>query len=57
MIEDLKKYSESPTQKQIEFVEAIADKLDLYLPDEFTKEAYSEFISVWKDEYYHSKGD
>lgn len=41
-----------PTQKQIDFAESIAEALDLELPAEFTKAAYSKFISEWKDDYY-----
>ena len=37
-----------PTQKQIEYAKYLADRMCVELPTEFTKEAYSEFISKWK---------
>lgn len=42
-----------PTDKQIEFAESISDDLEIPLPKEFTKQAYSEFITEWKDDYYN----
>lgn len=45
-------YEQPPTEKQIKFAEAIAEKLDLELPEEDTKAAYTEFISEWKDDFY-----
>lgn len=43
---------EKPTEAQVEFAEKIAEKLDLELPEDFTREAYSGFISEWKDDMY-----
>lgn len=37
-----------PTKKQIEYAEYLAERMCQKLPSEFTKEAYSEFISKWK---------
>lgn len=45
-------YEQPPTEKQIKFAEAIAEKLDLELPIEETKSEYSAFISMWKDDFY-----
>jgi len=45
-------YEAKATEKQIQFAEAIAEELDLELPEEDTKEAYREFISEWADEFY-----
>lgn len=42
---------EMATQKQYEYAREIANTLDVQLPVEFTKEAYSKFISHYKDEY------
>ena len=39
---------EPPTEKQIRYAEFLANTLDLDLP-EFSKRAYSEFISTWKE--------
>ena len=51
MIEEIKNYA-PPTEKQIEFAEAIARCLDLDLPETKTKQAYMEFISEWAQDYY-----
>ena len=37
-----------PTEKQIEFATYLAGRMCQKLPTEFTKEAYSLFISKWK---------
>lgn len=37
-----------PTEKQIEFVKYLAKRMCQDLPKNFTKEAYSDFISKWK---------
>lgn len=37
-----------PTQKQVEYAEYLAKRMCQDLPSEYTKEAYSEFISKWK---------
>lgn len=37
-----------PTEKQIAYAEYLAERMCQELPSEFTKEAYSEFISKWK---------
>jgi hypothetical protein len=45
---------QSPTEKQIEFVEAIADALGIDFPTsskEFTKQIYCEFIKEHYDEF------
>lgn len=44
----------SPTEKQIEFVEAITDVLGIDFPqssEEFTKQIYCEFIKKHYDEF------
>ena len=38
----------NPTEKQIKFAQYLAKRMCQNLPTEFTKEAYSEFISKWK---------
>ena len=38
----------TPTQKQIEYAEYLANRMCQNLPDDFTKKAYSEFIDRWK---------
>ncbi|MEA4922193.1 MAG: hypothetical protein VB031_02360 [Eubacteriaceae bacterium] len=40
-----------PTKRQQDYAERIAEKLDLALPAEKTKAAYSDFISEWSSEY------
>lgn len=47
---------EKPTYRQIEFAEKIAETLCLDLPQDYTKEAYSDFISEWSEDYYFEKG-
>lgn len=37
-----------PTEKQIEFATYLAKRMCQKLPTEFTKEAYSKFISFWR---------
>lgn len=37
-----------PTEKQIKFAQYLAMRMNEELPEEFTKEAYSKFISKWK---------
>lgn len=37
-----------PTEKQIEYAKYLAQRMCQELPKEYTKEAYSEFISKWK---------
>ena len=37
-----------PTQKQVEYAKYLANRMCQKLPDEYTKEAYSKFISKWK---------
>lgn len=50
-------YADTPTDAQIKFACAIAEKLDLDLDDiEFTKKGYHDFISEWAEEYYFYKG-
>lgn len=38
----------NPTQKQIEYAIYLAKRMCQELPEEYTKSAYSEFISKWK---------
>lgn len=37
-----------PTKKQIEYAKYLAQRMCQDVPKEFTKDAYSEFISKWK---------
>lgn len=37
-----------PTEKQIEYAKYLGQRMCQELPTEFTKEAYSQFISKWK---------
>lgn len=37
-----------PTDKQVAYAAYLAKRMCQELPEEFTKEAYSEFISKWK---------
>ena len=37
-----------PTEKQIAYAQYLAERMCQELPEEYTKEAYSEFISKWK---------
>lgn len=37
-----------PTEKQIKYAQYLAKRMCQEMPKEFTKEAYSEFISKWK---------
>lgn len=43
------------TEKQFEFAKAISEMLDVPMPQDFTKEAYSEFINHYKNRYYEVK--
>ena len=47
---------ERPTEKQVDFAEAIAAELGLDLPKEYTKSAYGEFIGEWQKDFHESKG-
>ena len=47
---------ERPTEKQVDFAEAIAKELGLDLPKEYTKSAYGEFIGEWQKDFHESKG-
>lgn len=38
----------TPTKKQIEYAQYLAQRMCQDLPKDFTKEAYSNFISKWK---------
>jgi hypothetical protein len=42
-----------PTEKQIEYAKYLAKRMCQELPKEFTKQAYSEFISKWKTAVQH----
>jgi len=42
-----------PTEKQIKYAEYLAQRMCQKLPKEFTKQAYSEFISKWKPVVQH----
>ena len=46
-----------PTEKQIEYAEYLAKRMCVELPSEFTKKAYSEFISKWKPIVKHEDDD
>ena len=37
-----------PTEKQIEYARYLAQRMGQDLPKDFTKQAYSDFISKWK---------
>lgn len=37
-----------PTAKQIEYAKYLAERMCVSLPEKYTKDAYSEFISKWK---------
>ena len=37
-----------PTEKQIAYAQYLAQRMCQELPKEYTKKAYSEFISKWK---------
>lgn len=37
-----------PTEKQVEYAKYLGERMCQALPQEFTKEAYSKFISTWK---------
>ena len=37
-----------PTDKQIDYAKYLTKRMCVDLPSEYTKEAYSEFISKWK---------
>lgn len=38
----------NPTEKQIKYAEYLAQRMRQDLPKEYTKQAYSDFISKWK---------
>lgn len=38
----------TPTQKQEEYAKYLAKRMCVELPKEYTKQAYSDFISHWK---------
>ena len=38
----------APTEKQIEYARYLAQRMCQDLPKDFTKKAYSDFISKWK---------
>jgi len=44
-----------PTEAQLSFVEDICDVLNIEEPEEFTREAYSDFISEYKDQFYNKR--
>ena len=37
-----------PTDKQVAYAKYLAQRMCQELPDEYTKDAYSKFISKWK---------
>ena len=37
-----------PTERQMEYAEYLAKRMCVDLPKEYTKQAYSDFISKWK---------
>ena len=44
-----------PTEAQLSFVKDICDVLNIDEPEEFTREAYSDFISEYKDQLYNRR--
>ena len=38
----------TPTDKQIKFAKYLAKRMNVSLPTDYTKQAYSDFISKWK---------
>ena len=38
----------APTEKQVKYAKYLAERMDEDLPEEYTKEAYSDFIAKWK---------
>ena len=42
------KMYEKPTDKQVEYAKYLAKRMCVELPIEYTKQAYSDFISKWK---------
>lgn len=44
-----------PTEAQLSFVKDICDELNIDEPEEFTREAYSDFISEYKDRLYYKR--
>ena len=40
-----------PTDKQVSYATAISEGLEVPLPKEYTRQAYSNFISEYKEEY------
>ena len=38
----------APTMKQVEYAGYLAQRMCVDLPNEYTKQAYSDFISHWK---------
>ncbi len=43
----------TPTKKQIEYARYLAQRMCQNLPKEYTKQAYSDFISKWKPVVQH----
>ena len=39
---------QNPTEKQIEYAKYLAKRMCQELPQEYSKKAYSDFISKWK---------
>jgi hypothetical protein len=52
-----KELIEKPTDKQIEFAEAISERLNIDLPLQNTKQSYTAYISYWVKEFYESDPD
>ena len=46
-----------PTEKQIDYAKYLAQRIGQDLPNEFTKEAYSDFIAKWKPVVKHEDDD
>lgn len=44
-----------PTEAQLSFVKDICDELNIDEPEELTREAYSDFISEYKDQFYNKR--
>lgn len=48
---DFKRVSDEPSEKQVNYAKGIAKGLGIDLPADFTREAYSEFISANANKY------
>lgn len=44
-----RKKPEPPTDKQGDFAARISERLNIAMPEEYSKKAYSKYIEEWKD--------